>query len=190
MGGGVHGTEEKRVSRRRFHYKPAAQRAQGAGPRMCGAPSTGRAGAGTSRPCSSPLLFFGSWKPRPPLSRGHGAREAQLWRRCNTHSFNCTYTKKGEAVGLLGVGGCPGAAADSGGPQVPPTCACPGLGWAQDRLCKASEQNKLTVPRRGGLPACPLGRRACGGDAATLVGGVGGRGRAALWGTWARRRVP
>lgn len=41
-------------------------------------------------------------------------------------------TKKGEQWGT---------AADGGGPKVLPTCACP------SRLCKAREQNKLTVPQ-------------------------------------------
>lgn len=91
-------------------------------------------------------------------------------------------------------GGCPGAAADSGGPQVPPTCACPGLAWAQDRLCKASEQNKLTVPWERG-PAC-LPPGVAGGRGWGRCCDLGWRGGrpgaelAALWGTWARRRVP
>lgn len=39
---------------------------------------------------------------------GAGAQEVQRWTRCDTHSFNCTYTKEGEAVGVTegGVPGC------------------------------------------------------------------------------------
>lgn len=43
-----------------------------------------------------------------------------------------------------------------GGPKVLPTCACPG------RLCKAREQNKLTVPQ-GGAGLLPSGVVVVGG---------------------------
>lgn len=43
-----------------------------------------------------------------PPSRAVGQGRTQLWRRCDTHGFNCTYTKEEGAVGLLGKGsrGC------------------------------------------------------------------------------------
>lgn len=68
-------------------------------------------GSGAPGPAASRMLLFGSWRPGPFTicpSLGCGARRTQLWRRCNTHSFNCTYTKKGEQWGT---------AADSGGSQ-------------------------------------------------------------------------
>lgn len=58
--------------------------------------------------CSS--LEAGGQGPSPyaPLW-GCRARRTQLWRRCNTHSFNCTYTKKGEQWGTAADGGSQGA---------------------------------------------------------------------------------
>lgn len=48
-----------------------------------------------------------------------------------------------------------------GGPKVLPTCACPG------RLCKAREQNKLTVPQ-GGVGLLPSGVVVVGGRGCEL----------------------
>lgn len=92
-------------------------------------PALAGAGVGTSGPaaCSRSLWAWrpvqpaALWKlevvpllPSPypgravPPSRAAEQGRAQLWRRCDTHSFNCTYTKEWEAVGLLGEGsrGC------------------------------------------------------------------------------------
>lgn len=115
---GVGGTARRRsISGSRFPSQ--ADGVEGAGRGL---------GSGAPGPAASRMLLFGSWRPGPFTicpSLGCGARRTQLWRRCNTHSFNCTYTKKGEQWGT---------AADSRGPKVLPTCACP------DRLCRASQR--------------------------------------------------
>lgn len=53
-----------------------------------------------------------------------------------------------------------------GGPKVLPTCACPG------RLCKAREQNKLTVPQGRSWPAALWG--GSGGGRGYELGQEGG----------------
>lgn len=54
----------------------------------------------------SALPLCPGWAVPPSGAVGH--RRVQRWTRCDTHSFNCTYTKEGEAVGLLREGsrGC------------------------------------------------------------------------------------
>lgn len=92
-------------------------------------------------------------------------------------------------MGLLGVGG-PGAAADSGESPGDAHLRRPrAQGWAQDRLCKASELNKLTVPHGRGpacLPPGVVGGRGWGEDAAAWEGGGQGAELDAPRGTWAR----
>lgn len=60
-------------------------------------------------------------------------------------------------MGLLGGGVVPGLLLTVGGGSPSDAHLCPpgAQGWAQDRLCKASELNKLTVPQERGacLPA-------------------------------------
>lgn len=132
---GVGGTA-RRTSSSGSRFRSQADGVEGAGRGL---------GSGAPGPAASRMLLFGSWRPGPFTicpSLGCGARRAQLWRRCNTHSFNCTYTKKGEQWGT---------AADSGGPKVLSTCACPG------RLCKAREQNKLIVLQGRSWPAALWG---------------------------------
>lgn len=86
---GVRGTAQRRsISGSRFRSQ--AGRVEGAGRGLW---------SGAPGPAASRMLLFGSWRPGPFTicpSLGCGARRTQLWRRCDTHSFNCTYTKKGE----------------------------------------------------------------------------------------------
>lgn len=86
---GVRGTAQRRsISGSRFRSQ--AGRVEGAGHGLW---------SGAPGPAASQMLLFGSWRPGPFTicpSLDCGARRTQLWRRCDTHSFNCTYTKKGE----------------------------------------------------------------------------------------------
>lgn len=66
-------------------------------------------------------------------------------------------------IALIPRKGSSGVLLLMGGPKVLPTCACSG------RLCKAREQNKLTVPQGGSWPAA-------------LWGGSGGGDGAVSWG--------
>lgn len=118
-----------RVGAWRFHYKPAARVPGGLGTsRRSTQPRLGQAWHFRARclqqapPGSSPgpaccsleardgapsaLPLCPGWALPPSGAVGHG--RVQHWRRCDTHGFNCTYTKEGEAVGLLREGsrGC------------------------------------------------------------------------------------
>lgn len=128
-------------------------------------PAAGPSGLFAGPACCSLEARNGAPSASPSVQAGQcpfwgcGAQEVQALDKIDTHSFNCTYTKEGEAVGLLGRGPAGLLLPTVVGPQVMPTCAHPGLrSWAQDRLCKASELNKLTVLQGQGpaLP-CPWG---------------------------------
>lgn len=163
-----------------------------AGSRPLWAPAPGPARcsleAGGSAPCHPPFKAKQLRAVPPQGLRGKGGPSSG--EDATPTALIALIPRRGLRWGCRGRG--PRAAADSGGSLGDAHLRPPGAqGWAQDRLCKASELNKLTVPQGRG-PAClpPRGgRTADRGRERLRPSGPKGR-LAAPRGTWAQRRVP